>query len=382
MKRFPLQTRTLALVVVLLPLLALFIYVSLRSGPLAPVPVTLTQVSSRAISPALFGIGTVDVRYSYKIGPTVAGRIAFLNVHVGDQVKAGQILGGMDPVDLDERIRAQQSAQKRAVAQLDEAQARLDYAQTQAQRYADLLGAKSTSEEIVATKKFELQIARTTLSAAHSAVAQIDAELAALKEQRNNLALVAAVDGLITARNADPGTTIVAGQAVLEMINPQSLWIDVRFDQTHAQGLKADLAAQIVLRSQQSRHPGRVLRVEPLADAVTEEMLAKVVFDQIPAPLPAIGELTEVTVMLPELPAGPVIPNAAIKHVGGKLGVWQRQNGELHFAAVTLGASDLDGYVQVLDGVDIGAEIIVYSTKALSASSRIHVVDSLLGAKS
>ncbi len=71
-----------------------------------------------------------------------------------------RLLGEMDPVDLDERIRAQEAALKRAEAQLSEAQARQSYAQTQARRYEQLLTARSTSEEIVATKKHELTVRR------------------------------------------------------------------------------------------------------------------------------------------------------------------------------------------------------------------------------
>lgn len=382
MKYFPLQKRTLTLLVVLLPMLVLFIYVSLRSGPLAPVPVTAAQVQSRSISPALFGIGTVESRYSYKIGPTLAGRIKFLNVHVGDHVKAGQILGGMDPIDLNERIHAQESALKHAATQLNEAKIRVDYAQTQARRYEKMLVTGSIHEEIVITKKFELKIAQTGLTAAQNEISRMGAERDALLAQRTNLTLISSVDGLITARNADPGTTIVAGQSIIEMVDPKSFWINVRFDQIHAHGLIPDLSAQIVLRSQMSEFTGRVLRVEPVADAVTEEILAKVVFDEIPSPLPAIGELTEVTVILPVIPAGPVIPNAAIKHINGKLGVWQLKDDDLHFTPVTLGSADLDGHVQVLEGIQTGDRIIVYSFKALTSTSRIQVVDSLLKTKS
>ncbi len=130
-------------------------------------------------------------------------------------------------------------------------------------------------------------------------LSRIDADREALIAQRKNLNLIAPVDGLVAVRDADPGTTVVAGQAVVELIDPKSLWVNVRFDQIHARGLTADLPAQIVLRSQAGRvATGRVLRVEPLADAVTEEMLAKVVFDQLPEPLPPVGELAEVTVSL------------------------------------------------------------------------------------
>lgn len=139
MKKLPFQKRTLALIAVLFPLLALFVYVALRSGPLAPVSVVLATVENKSISPKLFGIGTIEARYTYKIGPTFAGRVKRLDVHVGERVKAGQVLGEMDPVDLDERIRAQDATLKRANAQLNEAQARKDYAQTQALRYEQLL---------------------------------------------------------------------------------------------------------------------------------------------------------------------------------------------------------------------------------------------------
>jgi multidrug efflux pump subunit AcrA (membrane-fusion protein) len=100
MKRPPLQRRTLALLAVVIPLLGLFAYVGLRSGPLAPVSVTIATVEAGSISPALFGVGTVEARYSYRIGPTFAGRVGRLDVHVGDRVRAGQLLGEMDPVDL------------------------------------------------------------------------------------------------------------------------------------------------------------------------------------------------------------------------------------------------------------------------------------------
>ena len=90
-----------------------------------------------------------------------------------------------------------------------------------------------------------------------------------------------------------------------------------------------------------------MLRVEPKADAVTEELLAKVVFEHPPEPIPPIGELAEVTVALPAVPAAVVIPNAALRREAGEVGVWQVKAGRLHFAPLTLGATDLDGRVQV-----------------------------------
>lgn len=382
--KFPrLQRRTLALIAVIAPLLLLFVYVGLRSGPLAPVAVTVTSVESRSLAPALFGVGTVEARYTYKIGPTAAGRIKSLEVHVGDMVKPGQVLGEMDPVDLEQRIAAELAAIKAAEATVRQAEAQQVFAKGQAARYQQLLATGYTSEEAYASKRQELLAADAALTAAREDATRLRAELAALQAQRKNLNLVAPVAGLVVARDADPGTTIVAGQAVIEVVDPASLWINTRFDQVSAEGLAAGLPAQILLRSQRGqRMSGQVLRVEPLADVVTEETLAKIVFERLPSPLPPLGELAEVTVQLPTLPAAPTIPNAAIHIVNGQRGVWKLVHGDPSFVAVALGRSDLEGNIQIQKGLAAGDRIIVYSEKALGRHSRIHVVEHIAGVSS
>jgi RND family efflux transporter MFP subunit len=344
--------------------------------------VVLTTVKSASISPSLFGIGTIEARYTYKIGPTFAGRVLSLAVDVGDRVKAGQTLGEMDPVDLDERIRAQSAALKRSQAQLVEAQSRTTFARSQDRRYEELGKANSVSEEVVSTKRQELKIAEAGLTASEEELARLKAEGDALTAQRENLHLKAPVDGLVVVRNAEPGTTVVAGQAVVEVIDPTSLWVNVRFDQIHAQGLAADLPAKIELRSQGGEiQSGHVFRVEPLADAVTEETLGKVVFEKALENLPPLGELAQVTVLLPPLPEGPVVPNAAIQRRNGDVGVWKVSGDELEFVPVRVGVTDLEGRAQVREGVSVGDRVVHYSTKALHDSSSISVVDRLPGVK-
>lgn len=395
MIRLPIMSRTLAMIAVIAPLLILFIYVALRSGPLAPVLVTVIAVENKAISPAIFGIGTLDARYTYKIGPTVAGRVKQVYVNAGDRVRAGQLLGEMEPIDLDNRIVAQEAASKRAMAsvlvaeaQTQDAVARKDFAKIQANRYEDLLMSRSVSAEAVDVKRQENKVAESSLvasnanlEAARQELARTHADRGGLTQQRTNLRLVTPVDGLVASRDVDPGTTVIAGQSVVVVIDPKSLWVNVRFEQLSAYGLQAGLTARIALRSQKGHvMTGTVLRVEPFADAVTEEVLAKVVFEQLPVPLPPIGELVEVTVALAKQPLSPVIPNASVQRIDGQLGVWVIEDGDLRFAPIRIGATDLDGNVQVIEGLKAGQKVVLYSQHALKASSRIKIVKQIPGA--
>ncbi|WP_323801189.1 efflux RND transporter periplasmic adaptor subunit [Parasphingorhabdus sp.] len=388
---FAMSRRTLALLAVVIPLLLVFAWVAFRTGPLAPVDVTVGQVEEHAIAPALFGIGTVEARFTHKIGPTASGRVTLLAVDVGDSVEAGQLLAQIDPVDLDQKVMAAEentarstALERAAQAQIADAVARVSLARAQSARTEKLFEDGWVTQAMIDQRRQELAGAQAALSAAQAnrnAATQergrAGSERDALVKQRTNLTLVAPRSGLVVRRLAEPGTTVIAGQAVVEIVDPMQLWINTRFDQTQSGGIAAGLKAQIALRSRPDQLlPGTVLRVEPLADAVTEEILAKIGFET-PDSLPPIGELAEVTIALPARAKSLAVPNAAVHRVDGSNGVWVVRDGDLLFAVVKLGAQDNDGWVQILSGLKKGEKIVIHSAKALSDSSRISIVDKL-----
>jgi HlyD family secretion protein len=394
MKLSPLLRRALPLLVFLIPLLAAFLWLALTTGPLAPVPVTLATVTAEAITPSLFGVGTVEARYTYRIGPTFAGRVSRVEVQVGDRVEAGQLLGEMDPVDLDDRVAAQEAALRRAEsgveasrAQIEDARARRDFSTAQVRRYEQLLVARTASEDTVEAKRQEsqvagagLQVAKANLESAEQELNRVRAEREALVRQRANLRLIAPVDALVVSRDAEPGSTLVAGQSVVEVIDADQLWVNARFDQLGAGALAAGLPVRISLRSHPlAMLPGEVSRVEPRADAVTEELLAKIVFTTLPTPLPRLGELAEVTVLLAPLPPTPWVPNAALHRRDGQLGVWRLEADAPRFVPVEPGIADLEGRVQIRAGLSPGDAIIVHSRSPLGPHSRIQVVEAIPG---
>src|SRR5512140_1167328 len=89
-------------------LVALFAWVVLTQGPLAPVKVTVEKIQVGGLSNAVFGVGTVQARHSYNLAPTATGRVKRVLVDQGDSVVAGQVLAEMDPVDLDDKLAGSQ----------------------------------------------------------------------------------------------------------------------------------------------------------------------------------------------------------------------------------------------------------------------------------
>jgi len=382
-------------VVIGIALLLAFGWLAMTSGPFAPIKVTVTHVVKGEVAPALFGIGTVEARRAYLIGPTAAGRVGRVLVDVGDSVKAGQLLAEMDPVDLDRRVASAAAAAERgrsavttAEAQIHDAKSRQALAASEAQRYIDLGKKNFVSQSVVEGKLQQQQSADAQLASAESALvsarqdlARLEADRAGAQQQRGNIRLRAPVDGVVTSRDAEPGSTVVAGQAVLKLQEPGSLWVTVRLDQGRSAGLRAGLPAEITLRSNPGKVlTGKVARVEPISDSVTEERIAQVAFDSLPQGV-TNNEMAEVNLRLPAVTDALILPNAALRHRGAEVGAWLRADGKLRFVPVKTGATGLDGKVQIAEGLKAGDEVVVYSERELKDDSRIKVVDALGTAK-
>ena len=370
-------------------------WLATSQGPLAPVKVTLAKVEQGPLIASTFGIGTVEARRSYALGPTTASRVARVLVDQGDVVKAGQLLAELDPVDLDARVTSGQlaadraaSAVRAAAAQLAEARSRAQLAAASARRSAELQAQGFVSREAADAKGHEANAARAAVDAATAqlAAAQRDREralsdVAGVGKLRAQARLVSPVDGVVSARLVEPGTTIVAGQAVVQVIDPATLWIKARIDQGQAGGVRAGQPAEIVLRSDATRaHRGEVQRIDWVSDAVTEERIVNVGFAARPEGV-SVGELVEVTIRTAELADVRSVPAAALKRLERQDGVWQYADGRIAFRPVKAGITTLDGRSQLLDGPGVGDEVVVHSEAALSPDTRVKVVTAIVRAK-
>jgi len=166
------------------------------------------------------------------------------------------------------------------------------------------------------------------------------------------------------------------------VIDPATLWIKARIDQGQAGGVRVGQPAQIVLRSN-PKHPyrGDVQRIDWVSDAVTEERIVNVGFAARPEGV-SVGELVEVTVRTAELPNVRSVPAAAVKRLDRQDGVWLVTDGRIAFRPVKVGITTLDGRSEILDGLNVGDEVVVHSEQVLKPDTKVKVVAAIVRANS
>ncbi|RIJ23352.1 efflux RND transporter periplasmic adaptor subunit [Henriciella barbarensis] len=230
----------IAVIAVGVALLALFV-LSQRSsdGPLViseePVPLAVDVVvadvqSSLALDEKFTGI--IQPRRSSDLGFADGGRIAALNVDVGDRVTDGQILAVLD-------TRALRSQLASAEARVNEARASHALAMNTVERQQTLMQRGHVSQQRVDEALAQAATADARIEAAK---AQADT----LRVQIDLASIRAPYPGMIMARNYDEGAIAPRGTPVFALIETGSL--EARL------GLPANLASTL--------EPGKVYALE------------------------------------------------------------------------------------------------------------------------
>jgi HlyD family secretion protein len=312
--------------------------------------------------------------------------VAKVYVEQGALVTAGTLLAEMDPIDLNERLNASRQATLRAKSSIaasqalaQEAESRKATADANARRYGSLRERGFVSTEAERNKGHEARAAEAALQASQANIgvssadaARLSSEAAALEKQLANTQLIAPVAGLVITRDLEPGSTAVAGQAVVRLAEKDSLWLRVRIDQGRSAGLASGLPASIKLRSRPGESfSGKLARIEQLSDAVTEERLVMVAFDQPPVGL-TLNEMAEVTLTLPARSNALTLPPAALVRQNGQTGVFTMDDGRAKFVAVSVGIRTENG-VEILDGLTEGAQVVTQKAKPLIDGDRLRV---------
>jgi HlyD family secretion protein len=205
--------RLLAAIGVSVALLAALILV-LRGGSnrmhapvaAAAAPAVTTQtLETMQIARGITANGTVYAWQEIVVGPEVGGYlVAAVNVEVGDRVRKGQAL-----VQLSEDLLAADVASKHA--NLDQAQASLENAESAYRRAQSLSGSGALSQS-------DLDKLRAEELAARARVAVTKAELQASELRLRHTRVTAPDDGVISARNVNVGQVAQVGVEMLRLL--------------------------------------------------------------------------------------------------------------------------------------------------------------------
>lgn len=348
--------------------------------------------------------GETRVRDIFVVSSAVTGRLRRIERDVGDTVVAGKtIVARIEPIDpsfLDVRAEAEAKAAVQAAlaakalskARLVDVQAELDFARAELKRARGLIRNVTVTERAldeaersfrtrtaaVATVKAELRMRDSEIAKARARLVS-PIETQKLHGACACVQVTAPVSGRILRLIRESEGVIQAGDALMEIGNPQDMEIVVDFLSTDA--VKIEPGQRVIIEEWGGNEPlaGRIRRVEPygftkVSALGIEEQRVNVIIDLTD---PAAqwrrlghGFRVEVRVVLWESDTVMKLPLTALFRDGNRWNVFVNQSGRAQRRTINIGRKN-GLQVEITDGLREGEQVILHPSDRISDGVRI-----------
>jgi len=323
-------------------------------------PVRTITVARQPAGETVVLTGHIEAENEAALGFRISGRMIERLVNVGDRVKPGQLLARLDPQD-------EQNGVRSARANLAAAQGQLTQAHNHFERQRRLL-------ERGVSSRAEFDHAQEGLQTAQARVDDAEAQLKLATDRLSFTELKADAAGAVTARGAEAGEVVQAGQMIVRIARQDGR--DAVFD-VPAQLLRsAPTDAEITVHLAEDSSvtaSGRVREVGEQADPVTRTFQVKVGLTD-PPPEMRLGSTVNGSVQLNSAPAI-TIPASALTRSNQQPAVWIVDPSKQTVSLRNIEVSRYDpGSVVVGQGLDTGDIVVTAGVQALHPDQKVRLL--------
>jgi RND family efflux transporter MFP subunit len=323
-------------------------------------PVRTVTVERGAEGETVSLTGHIRAKDQASLAFRLDGRMIERPVNVGDVLKAGQVVARLDP-------QIQQNGLDTAQANLASVEAVLTQARLTFWRQQQLVKDGWTS-------RANFDAARQKLETTQGQVDAAQAQLRTAQEQLSYTVLSADAPGAVTAKGAEPGEVVHAGQMIVQLARQGGR--DAVFDvpEVLMRTGPRDPLVQIALTNDPTvRATGRVREVSPQADAATRTWQVKVGIIDPPEGM-ELGSTVTGSLKL-AAPPGVEIPASALTEANGNPAVWVV---DPQSQTVSLRSVDVSRYdpatVVVSQGLETGEVVVTAGVQVLRPGQKVRLL--------
>jgi HlyD family secretion protein len=318
---------------------------------------------------------TVKSRLRSKLGAEAAGRVARIAHREGARVAAGEVLVELDAEIASRRLdlareELAMARQRLAAARAADALARRELERARALRASSLVSQEQLDEALASADRTTAEVGADS--------AQVERGAAAVRLAAGDLrhqAVRAPFAGVVTEVITEVGESVVPGQPLIEILDPDQLYVSAELDEVDIGRVVTGLPARVRFDPYPDvKVPGTVVRVAPYVSDVQQQnrtLEVEVTFRRRPGdPDPRPGTSADVEIILNSRRGALRVPTFAILEGTHALVV---RRGRAERRAIVPGIRNWD-YTEILSGLSEGEQVITNLDRVpVKAGARVRV---------
>lgn len=337
------------------------------------IPVEIQIVETKNLVETAIFNGKIFSDHEVSVIPKVPGKVTSINVKVGDNVQAGQVLFSMDTGDLqatlDQATVGVQSAELTYQINKDN----LDSTMENLKRYKALYEAGAVSkvelenmEKSVATLEKQVEMYALQLENAKTALASAQKAIA-------DMTVTAPVSGTVSAINVVQGQMASQAIASVTITKLDALYVSVSVPENIVNSLKVGEEAKVIVNSAgEKEYKGTLTSISPTANLQTTLYPVKISIED-PEGLVKPGMFAKVEIPTQTKENVLTINSEAVVLKDGKNVVFVVEEEQAVPKEVETGL-DTGSDLEILEGLQAGEQVIIKGQTLVEQGSKVKVV--------
>ncbi len=213
-------------------------------------------------------LGVVLARKSVRVSTEIAGRLASVDVEVGDRVERGQRIAALDTEELEQELDRVSAAKRVVEAQLHRDQVELDRVRDQLTRRESMKNLFAAEE--VAAARTQVEVASAALEGTRASLNQEEIRLEQVQGRLAHSVLRAPISGIVSQRYLDAGALAPSGTPVARLISSQDFLLRFAAPPNEATAMHVGQPVEIRLAAIGLTLGGAISRLSPAVDPASQ----------------------------------------------------------------------------------------------------------------
>jgi RND family efflux transporter MFP subunit len=296
-------------------------------GGRPPMPVEFAVVKRAPVAEQILVVGNLIGAATVQVVPRVNGRLATVNVQLGDSVRRGQTVAKVEDQEIQEQVRQQEAAYKVAEATIRQRDADLKLAKTNKDRSESLYKRQLLPQQTYDDTVARLEAAQAQNDLANAQFEQTKARLEELKITLGNTIIASPVDGFVSKRFSDAGAFVGPNSPVAAVVDIRTVRMVANLVERDVKRVHVGTIAAVEVDAfPGEKFAGRVSRVAPVFDPATRTAEMEI---EIPNSAYRLkpGMYSRVSLTVDSRANALTIPRNALVELDGKPGVFIASGG-------------------------------------------------------